>query len=317
MVTDTEERNISGWRKQPDDPRDYQLYAYRPDLIGAFDLPTSIDLRTANQPPIQNQGALGSCVAWACVRSYRYAHRKLALPDFDGSELFTYYNARAYQGWQNEDTGSYLRDGIKALVEFGNAEESTWPYQIWRFAEKPQQSAYANATSHQATRYLVVPNIETSVKQVLANGYPVVFGIPIYQNFPMGNGIEIIPNPVGQVIGGHAMTVVGYDDARRAYLLANSWGDSWGNNGYAWMSYSYFTSQATDLWMIETVEGEPPPPPPPPPTNKVVDGIGLWTPEKGIVHLWPPRRFEEMDETVGGIGIHYTDGTTEGIWPKA
>lgn len=269
MTSDTTERNF-GWLKQPEDPRDYQLYQYRPDML-TVSLPTSVDLRGANQPPIGNQGALGSCVAWACVRAYRYGQRKMGLPDFDGSELFTYYGARELGGFPaNQDTGSYLRDGIKTLAQNGNADELTWPYQIHRFAERPPQAAYTNAQGHQATRYLAVPNNEASVKQVLANGYPLVFGIPIYANFPMGNGVPVIPEPVGQVIGGHAMTVVGYDDARRAYLLANSWGDSWGTNGYAWMSYSYFTSQAADLWMIETVEGEPPAPPPPPPDPAVI-----------------------------------------------
>lgn len=264
MTNDTEERSF-GWLKQPEDPHDYQLYQYRPDML-AVSLPASVDLRTSNQPPIQNQGSLGSCVAWACVRAYRYAQRKTGLPDFDGSELFTYYNARVAGGFPtNEDTGSYLRDGVKVLAYNGNAEESSWPYAVSLFATKPNLNAYTSALSHQVTRYLSVPNMEPSVKQVLASGYPVVFGIPIYQNFPMGNGVAVIPEPQGQVIGGHAMTVVGYDDSRRAYLLANSWGDSWGTNGYAWMGYNYFTSQATDLWMIEAVEGEVPIPPPPPP----------------------------------------------------
>lgn len=263
MNSTVEERHF-GWLKQPVDPRDYQLYQYRPDLL-AVSLPASVDLRGANQPPIQNQGALGSCVAWACLRAYRYAQRKLGLPDFDGSELFTYYGARALGGFPpNQDTGAYLRDGVKALAQDGNADESTWPYAVSLFATRPNASAYASAATHQATRYLAVPNAEASIKAVVANSYPVVFGIPIYQNFPMGNGVETIPDPVGQVIGGHAMTIVGYDDARRAYLMANSWGESWGRNGYAWMSYGYFASQAADLWMIETVEGEVPPPPPPP-----------------------------------------------------
>lgn len=265
MTADYEDRSF-GWLKQPEDPRDYQLMQYRPDIM-AEALPSSVDLRGTSMPPIGNQGSLGSCVAWACVRAYRFVQRKSSYPDFDGSELFEYANARKIGGFPlSQDTGAYLRDGIKALADSGNADESTWPYDISKFSQEPPATAYSNAVSHQATRYLSVPNMEQSVKAVLANGYPVVFGIPIYQNFPMGNGVETIPDPVGQVIGGHAMCVVGYDDSRRAYLLANSWGPSWGANGYAWMSYNYFTSQASDLWMIETVEGEAPPPPPTPTT---------------------------------------------------
>ncbi len=266
MTTDVNERNLSGWLKQPEDPRDFPLHLYRPDLLMAA-LPGSADLRGASMPPIQNQGSLGSCVAWACVRAYRYVQRMSAFPDLDGSELFTYYGARVLGGFPaNQDTGAYLRDGIKALAQNGNAPEATWPYNVSLFAEQPSVDAYGNATLHQATRYLAVQNMEPQVKSVVASGYPLVFGIPIYQNFPQGNGVETIPMPQGQVIGGHAMCVVGYDDARQAYLLANSWGPSWGVSGFAWMPYAYFNSQASDLWMIETVEGEVPPVPPPPPT---------------------------------------------------
>ena len=263
MTNDNQDRHF-GWLLEEDDPRDYPVATYRPDLLAAA-LPPSVDLRGANQPPIQNQGSLGSCVAWACVRAYRYAHRKQGTPDFDGSELFTYYNARAYQGWQDRDSGAYLRDGIKALAQHGNAEESTWPYVIGLFGNTPLLAAYDSAAKHQATRYLSVPNNEQAIKGVISGGYPVVFGIVVYQNFPMGNGVRVIPMPQGQVVGGHAMAYVGYDDARQAYLVANSWGESWGVNGYAWLPYAYNAAQASDHWMIEAVEGAPVPPPPPAP----------------------------------------------------
>ncbi len=254
------ERNVSGWLRQPLDSRDFPAMAYRPDIFAA-PVPESFDLRGPHQPPIQNQGSLGSCVAWACTRAYRYVQRKMGLPDQDFSELATYYWARSYQGWTLQDSGAYLRDGIKALAEFGASEESFWPYDISRYREEPSAQSLANASEHQATRYLAVQNQQEQIKAVVASGYAIVFGIPIYQNFPQGNGVWDIPTPQGQVIGGHAMTVIGYDLG--GVLLANSWGSNWGVNGFARMPWAYFLSQASDLWMIETVEGESPAPPPP------------------------------------------------------
>lgn len=267
MTTDEiiPERNLDGWLKQPEDYRDYLVASYRPDIL-ALAAPASFDLRGANMPPIQDQGALGSCVAWACVRAYRYVQRKQGLQDLDFSELATYYWARAYQGWTQEDSGAYLRDGIKALVEHGAPEEATWPYVISLYKTPPGAFAVENGQRHQATRYLAVANIQEQVKSVVASGYPVVFGIPIYSNFPQGSGVWDIPAPVGSVIGGHAMTVVGYDAT--GVILANSWGSSWGVQGFARMPWAYFLAQAGDLWMIETVEGvEPAPPPPPTPST--------------------------------------------------
>ncbi len=37
--------------------------------------------------------------------------------------------------------------------------------------------------------------------------------------------------------GGHFMLVVGYDDAKGAWLVKNSWGEAWGMKGYAWIGY--------------------------------------------------------------------------------
>ena len=41
---------------------------------------------------------------------------------------------------------------------------------------------------------------------------------------------------------GHAMCLVGYDDSKYggSFLIQNSWGNDWGNNGYTWIPYSVF-----------------------------------------------------------------------------
>lgn len=36
----------------------------------------------------------------------------------------------------------------------------------------------------------------------------------------------------------HAITIVGWDDSKQAWLFKNSWGPGWGNNGYGWMGYN-------------------------------------------------------------------------------
>lgn len=319
MVAEVPEQRGMGWLKQPEDDRDYQLFRVHPEIVGiAADLPAiTPDLEISPfMPPIGNQLIIGSCAPWTAVANWRFALRRAGFPDFDGSELFEYVNARLLGGFAlTVDSGSFIRDCFKALLQYGNAPEEDWPYDVSKYTLQPPQKAYDDALLHQAVRYVSVPNNDDAIDAVLAAGFPVAFGIPLYQNWPMGNGVFSIPNPVGGVIGGHAMNFVQADRTRRVRKIRNQWGTAWGRGGYAEVSYDY-CRQAQDLWYIETVEGNIPPPPPPPPSKKVVDGIGLWTPEHGIVHLWPPKPFEQMNETVGGIGIHYTDGSTEGIWPK-
>jgi hypothetical protein len=111
------------------------------------------------------------------------------------------------------------------------------------------------------------------------------------------------------------MNFVGYDRNRRMRKVRNQWGEAWGRGGYAEMSYDY-CRQAQDLWYIETVEGDAPPPPPPPPARAEIDGVGFWdSMNQQIVHLWPPHPFDQMNQRVGGIGIHKTDGTSESVYP--
>ena len=50
----------------------------------------------------------------------------------------------------------------------------------------------------------------------------------------------------GNKLGGHAVTIVGYNDAEKYWLVRNSWGTHWGENGYFKIAYGEcgFPSQA-------------------------------------------------------------------------
>jgi C1A family cysteine protease len=50
---------------------------------------------------------------------------------------------------------------------------------------------------------------------------------------------------------GHAMVAVGYDDARKAFLIQNSWGRSWGSNGRGWFGYEFWKRNARAGFVVE------------------------------------------------------------------
>ena len=73
----------------------------------------------------------------------------------------------------------------------------------------------------------------------------------------IGDGISEVPFPYpgDELLGGHAMLAVGYDDERMigenqgAILARNSWGPEWGDGGYAWLAYEWIESRlAVDFW---------------------------------------------------------------------
>tara|TARA_R110002072_G_scaffold273219_1_gene433657 strand:- start:45668 stop:47050 length:1383 start_codon:yes stop_codon:yes gene_type:complete len=58
------------------------------------------------------------------------------------------------------------------------------------------------------------------------------------------------PDPENKFYGGHALTIVGYDD--RGFLVKNSWG-SWGDAGYCTVSYDYHALLATRALLLDDV----------------------------------------------------------------
>jgi C1A family cysteine protease len=65
-----------------------------------------------------------------------------------------------------------------------------------------------------------------------------------------------MPHRREKVHGGHAVLAVGYDDAKRRFIVRNSWGSKWGARGYFTMPYDYFTNHhlSQDFWTIRLVK---------------------------------------------------------------
>lgn len=238
-----------GWVKDRPDERDLCYAKAQPH----YSFPASVDLRD-NMPPIWDQGQLGSCTSFGIARSLQYAQNKAGLPSFEPSHLFIYYNERWEEGTISQDSGAAIRDGIKSCNVYGFAPESLWPYDINKFTEKPPQTAYDAATKDRIHFYASIDNSNiNNVKLALVHQYPVVFGFTVYQNFEDYQAGQVLTLPTNlDPLGGHCTCIAGYDDGKNAFLVANSWGTSWGDGGYFWISYDYIanTEACSDFWVI-------------------------------------------------------------------
>lgn len=243
-----------GFLAQPKDDRD-RLYM---PFHSAESLPPRVDL-SALCPPIVNQGELGSCVANSTASAFRFALKKQRRRDFQPSRLFIYYNARLIGGTEGEDSGTYIRDGFKTIGKDGVCVESSWKYDIVKFAEKPPARTYKSAERHQAIEYKAVEQNLASLKGCIADGFPFVFGFSVYASFERVGKDGIMPYPqyAEQYLGGHAVYSCGYNDATERFKIGNSWGVRFGDKGYFYMPYSFITNRrmASDFWAIRLVEG--------------------------------------------------------------
>ena len=250
-------RNRYGWIPDLPDRRD-RLYAAPPEALAA--LPPRVDLR-AHCPGVYDQGTLGSCTANAIAAAVQFDRAKQALADvFTPSRLFIYYNERAMEGTIDSDSGAMLRDGIKSVAKQGAPQETLWPYRIPRFRLRPSAAAFKDGVRHEAILYQRLPHLLDQLKGCLASGYPFAFGFTVYESFESAavarTGEVPMPARGESVLGGHAVLAVGYDDARQRFLVRNSWGTAWGQDGYFTMPYAYLTDQALsdDFWNVQSVQ---------------------------------------------------------------
>ncbi|HEB51415.1 MAG TPA: cysteine protease [Desulfobulbus sp.] len=237
-------------------------------------LPPDVDLR-AWCSPVEDQKRLGSCTANAAVGVVEYFQNRAFGKYIDGSRLFVYKTTRNLMGVTG-DTGAWLRNTMGALALCGVPNEKYWPYTDADpdFDREPPGFVYAVADNFEALRYFchdpMGANVSgetvlNRVKAYLAAGIPSMFGFFGFPSFEATNVTGGIPYPCPgeQAQWGHAIVAVGYDDGRKikntrcgtsttgALLIRNSWGASWGDNGYGWLPYKYVTSKlAQDFWSI-------------------------------------------------------------------
>jgi C1A family cysteine protease len=240
--------------KLKSDHLDLRDYIHCPiSITHTKDLPKVVDLR-AQCSPIVDQEKLGSCTANAIVsglREYLLLQAKESWVAL--SRLFLYYEERLLEGTVNEDSGAEIRDGMKVLQNIGVCLESEDPYDITKFTNPPTAQNILDAKQYKISKYHRVSSL-TMLKTALAEGQTVVIGIKVYSSFEGDDvaktGVVPMPNiEKEELLGGHAVLVVGYDDTKQWAIVRNSWGINWGDKGYFYLPYEYWTKNLTmDMW---------------------------------------------------------------------
>jgi len=264
------------WRPSPPDERDFKSLR---KLSAPVKLPSSF--RLTPNIPVYNQKNAGSCVGNGCSAAFRFETAQLKGNfDFEPSRLFVYWNARDIDGSTNDDAGTYIRSGFKAMNKSGLCLEKFHPYHddIASVIQKPSSDAYENGLKNVTVKYARVDQTETAIKQTLCSGAAVVFGFTVYNSFfgswSETTGIMPLPKKNEGIQGGHCVFICGYDDSKKAFLCQNSWSEDWGTGavkgegGLFWMPYSFALNpnEADDFWCIEEIKidngGVPVPPTP-------------------------------------------------------
>ncbi|WP_297426300.1 C1 family peptidase [Clostridium sp.] len=243
------------YKLKPDkqDLRDKVFYASTLNLTSQ--LPATVDLRKYLSPVV-DQGDLGSCTANAIASGLGEYLQKVSKKQFTPlSRLELYWWERFLEGNVNQDSGAEIRDGMKIFNQLGISPEKDYPYDIAAFTNQPSPQAIIDASVFKISSYHRVQNLNY-LKTSLAEGLPVVTGILVYESFESKtvarNGVVPMPDPKKeQLLGGHAVLAVGYIDKKQQVIMRNSWSTKWGDRGYFYLPYDYFTDPngyVMDMW---------------------------------------------------------------------
>lgn len=236
-------KSLLGYVQSPSDSRDYIYSAFKTiDNVPSRYIPERIKI---------NEQIIGNCVAQS-ARSIKVVQERQNHPTsgYDFSEDFVYQECKKLDGIPNEE-GTYPRVAMKVLKDIGVPQKGLYE-DLTKHNErpKPSQQAYESAKQFKVSAYAKVQTIN-EIKHAVAGGSPVMGGSIVTSNF-YDNTDGWIDLPGGYFLGGHAFAIDGYDDSlthtyqngttRKGFFrIINSWGEDWGDKGYAWLPYDYIT----------------------------------------------------------------------------
>lgn len=204
-----------------------------------------------------NQGRQGSCVGWAVAFALKTHQEEVergwgvSTADHQFSPSFVYNQIKRGTGCLG---GTTFPDALNILTRDGAATLADFPYDESRCDQIPTATTKQRAAPFRVATWRRVNTLdEVELKTHLADGFPVLIGMPVDRAFMDITDGSIYQGLTGSSLGGHAMVVTGYDDAKGAFRLLNSWGSSWADGGRGWISYGGFRSTVREGYVVQDI----------------------------------------------------------------
>jgi hypothetical protein len=209
-----------------------------------------------------------------------------------------------YFGTHGKCEGGSPAEVLDWVIKNGVADPGCWPYVQGERTGTP--TADRLGRTGKLDGYVWLSGAANMKGWLDANG-PISACFSCYPEFDsacQNNSVYIYKNPNNDLPDGHCIVIVGYDDAKKAWLIRNSWGIGWGTGGYGWFGYGQGV-HGLENWSSLGILGSATNPDPWTKRRKH-NGV-LYESGNGANH----RNFEVWTPGPGGIIRHYyRDGGT-------
>ncbi|WP_345271056.1 C1 family peptidase [Nibrella viscosa] len=219
-------------------------------------LPTSFSLR-AYMPTIGDQGETGTDVAWAVcyartimeARRQKLAGQQEAIDALRFSPTYIYAQIKASTD-TNCQNGARPSDALLLVQDRGAVLATDLPnadcnVNVAPYHERAAQYRIGNSWQLPADKIPADERIYRMKQALVETNNALVIGMMIPRSFMQAGEFwkPASEENLQNAVGGHALVVVGYDDNKNggSFLLANSWGTGWGQQGYTWVRYNDLT----------------------------------------------------------------------------
>jgi hypothetical protein len=221
-------------------------------------IPATKDLR---EPwwDIGDQGGSGACVGWATADSLLRWHfvkaNKLA-KDSLLSPRFIWMAAKETDEFIVSPTtfiesdGTSLKAALDIARKYGAVTDDTLPFSSGRLYQQEAKTFYALASQRKIANYFNLGQNLAEWRKWIATTGPILTRLNVDATWDeakttRGELDDYQPNTVR---GGHAVALVGYTPDR--FIVRNSWGTTWGDQGFGYASLGYAQEAFTEAYGV-------------------------------------------------------------------
>lgn len=224
----------------PLDVRDYKAVC----VAATEEFPEEFELQ---MPEIKSQGSVGSCVGHAIATAIEYFSRLQGDDNREMSVGFIYGNRTTSN---HIGCGMVVRDALEAARKYGDVVKTLFPYnkevpEIIEMFNDNYIKLAPDAYPNRITSYYRVYN-ENEIKASLMEHRPIIFAMEWFGDIRIDKyGMMNTKQESSSKNGHHCMVIYGWN--KDGWLIQNSWGKFWGNDGRAIIPYDI---KLDEMWSI-------------------------------------------------------------------